>query len=526
MRKHAQSWIIKVTLFSVAIVFVFWGVGSYRSEKASRVAQVNKSNITLPEFQKAHQQAIDKIRNAYGRQLDDKTLYSKEFKQKVLEDLIDKKLLQEMGKELGFSVGPDELARSIQQIPVFQENGKFSLYRYKKILQMNRMTPEGFEADHTITMIEERVKTFLNEFVKVEPEEVRTFYSFLNDETNLNVLFFRKDDYKRQISIAPEQVKTFFNQNQSRYRTPVQVKVAYLDVQPKDFESKVAITEKEVQEYYQQNQKNYHDPKKDKPLPLDQVQEKVRLKLKEQKARDLAVQKAEELYDQVLSKGNLKIFSREAKVLIKETDWMTSGQQGAGIESAKDFNQKAFSLKKGELTPVLDLNPQWGFVIMQVTDRKESQPMTLAQAEGRVKEDYLEEKAAQMALSEAEAALKSLRQSKDFYQWAKEKNRKWEETGFFSRIKGFPSWAKTQEVADALLSIGPSQPLPEKPFKAGTDYGLVAFKESRRASFDDFKKDQDRFSQALEQQKRASIIEQWSRFLREKAKVSINQDLI
>ena len=25
MRKHAQSWIIKVVLFSIAIVFVFWG---------------------------------------------------------------------------------------------------------------------------------------------------------------------------------------------------------------------------------------------------------------------------------------------------------------------------------------------------------------------------------------------------------------------------------------------------------------------------------------------------------------------
>ncbi|MBA4394331.1 MAG: hypothetical protein C0407_12340, partial [Desulfobacca sp.] len=367
MRRHAQSWIIKVTLFLVAIVFVFWGVGSYRSEKASQVAQVNTTSISLPEFQKAHQQTIDKIRNAYGRQVDDKTLYSPDFKRKVLDDLIDKKLIQEMGKELGFSVQPEELARAIQQIPLFQENGKFSLYRYKKVLQMNHMTPEGFEAEQSITMVEERVKAFLNDFIKIEPEEVRNFYSFLNDEVNLTFLLFKKDDYKKQISVSPEQGKTFFNQNQSRYRTPVQVKVAYLDINPKDFESKVVITEKEVQENYQQNQKNYVDPKKDKPLALDQVQGKIRSALKEQKAKELARQKTEEMYDQVLSKGNLKAFGRDFKVLIKETEWMTSGQQGAGIEAVKDFNQKAFSLKKGELTPVLDLSPQWGFVILQVT---------------------------------------------------------------------------------------------------------------------------------------------------------------
>ncbi len=43
---------------------------------------------------------------------------------------------------------------------------------------------------------------------------------------------------------------------------------------------------------------------------------------------------------------------------------------------------------------------------------------------------------------------------------------------------------------------------------------------------EDFEKDQERFLQALQQQKRTAIFEQWSRILREKAKVSINQDLL
>jgi len=526
MRKHAQSWIIKVTLFTIVIVFVFWGVGSYRSEKASQVAKINKTSISLSDFQKAHQQMIDQVRQAYGRQLDDKTLYSKEFKLKVLEDLIDKELMREMGRNLGLWVTPEEQAQIIQQTPAFQENGKFSLSRYKKLLQMNHRTPEAFEAEQATFILEERVKAFINNFIKVVPEEVRTFYSFLNDETKVSLLLFKKDDYKKQITVTPEQVKSFFTQNQSRYQTPVQVKAAYLEFRPMDFESQVVITDKEIQEYYQQNQKNFSDPKKDKPLPLDKVREKVKNKIKEGKARELALQKAEELYDQILSKGNLKTFGKEGKVLIKETDWMISGQQGKGIEGTRDFKQKAFSMKRGEMTQVLDLNPDWGFVILQVTDRKESQPMTLVQAESRAKEDLIEEKAAQKALSEAEEALKSLRQSKDFQQWAKEKNRKWEESGFFSRIKGLPSWAKTPEVMEVLMAISRSRPLPEKPFKIGSDYGIVAFKESRQADLDDFNKDQERFFQALLKQKRASIMEQWQVLLRDKAKISINQDLI
>ncbi len=526
MRKHAQSWIIKLALGAIVIVFSLWGIGSFRNEKASQVAKVNGKTISVNEYQQVYRETLDRIKDVYGQSLDEKTMYSPEFKKKVLEGLIEKRLILETGKALGFSVTSDELARTIQQMPYFQENGKFSLFKYKRMLQMKRMTPEMFEAEQKTAMLLERVNTFLTDFVKIEPEEIRYFYSFLNDEVNAYFLPFKKEDYKNQIVITQEQLKTYFNQNQSRYRTPVQVRMAYLDTNPKDFDSKVTVTDKEVQEYYQQNQQKFLDTKTNKPLPVEKVQDKIRTVLKSDKTRELARQKAEEVYDQVLTKGNLKVFGREFKVPIKETDWMTYGVKLSGIEGVKEFNQKAFSLKKGELAPVVDLSDEWGFVILQVTDRKESQLMTLSQAESRVKEDLLNEKAAQKALSEAETFLKELRQKKDIQLIAKERNRKLEETGFFSRAKNHPSWADTPEVQEILFSIGPSSPVIEKPFKLGADYVVVVFKESRPASMEDFKKDEERFSQALQQQKKAAIFEQWSRWLRDKAKVSINQDLL
>jgi peptidyl-prolyl cis-trans isomerase D len=526
MRKHAQSWIIKITLFSVAIVFVFWGVGSFNSDRASRVAQVNGKPISANEYQQNFRQTLDRLRSAIGQQMDEKAFYTPEFKRKVLDSMIDKMLIQETGKSLGFSPTAEELSRTIQQMPFFQENGKFSLYKYKRILQMNRMTPEIFEAEQKTTLLEARVKTFLNAFAQVAPEEAQNFYAYLNDETNDYFVLFKKEEAKKQVSVTPEQIKAYFNQNQSRYRTPVQVKVAYLDMAPKDFEDKATVTEKEIQEYYQQNQKKFTDAKTEKTSPLDQVESKIKTTLREEKARELALQKAEEVYDRVLSKGNLKIFGKEAKASIKETEWITFGKSGSGIEGVKEFTDKAFALKKGELAPVLDLGPQWGFAILQVVDRRESQAMTLAQAENQAKEDLVEEKAGQLAFSEAEAFLKGTMKNKDIHQVAREKNRKVEETGFFSRAKNIPTWAATKEAQEALFSLNASNRIVEKPFKIGSDYGLAAFKETRKASLEDFKKEQERFTEALQQQKQYALFEQWSRLLREKAKVRVNQDLL
>ena len=101
MRKHAQSWIIKAVLGLMVIVFVFWGVGSFRSERASRVAQVNGETISVGEYQQTYRQTLDRIKDVYGQQLDEKTMYSPEFKKKVLDGLIEKRLILEDGKGPG-----------------------------------------------------------------------------------------------------------------------------------------------------------------------------------------------------------------------------------------------------------------------------------------------------------------------------------------------------------------------------------------------------------------------------------------
>ncbi|HMK64825.1 MAG TPA: SurA N-terminal domain-containing protein [Thermodesulfobacteriota bacterium] len=527
MRKHAQSWLIKVALFLVAIVFVFWGVGSFRSDKASRIAQVNGKSISVNEYQQTFRQTLDRVKASLGQQpFDEKAFYTPEFKKRVLDGMIEKMLIQEFGKKMGFSVTSEELSRAIQQMPFFQDNGRFSFDKYKRLLQMNRMTPEVFENDQKTVLMEARVKAFLNELVKVTPEEAQNFYAYLNDESNDAVIFFKKEDYRKDISVTPEQVKTFFNQNTGKYRTPVQVKVTYLLFPEKDFEAKVTVNEKEIQEYYQQNAKKFTDPKSNKVSPIEQVKDRIETMVKEDKSRELALQKAEEMYDKVLSKGNLKTFGRESNAPVKETDWMTFGKKEAGLEGSSEFNQKAFALKKGELTPVVDLGPQWGFAILQVTDRQESQAMTLTQAESRAREDLIDEKAGQIALAEANAFIKTFQKSQDLQEAARKQSRKIEETGFFSRAKNMPPWAGTREIQESLFSLGVGHRIVDKPFIVGSDYGVAVFKESKPASLEEFKKDQQRFIEALQQQKQYALFEQWSRQLREKAKVRVNQDLL
>ena len=105
------------------------------------------------------------------------------------------------------------------------------------------------------------------------------------------------------------------------------------------------MPEKELQGYYQQNQSKFLDPKNNQPLPLEQVREKIRETIKRDKAREIAHQKAEDLYDQLLLSGDLKAFGSKVKATVQETGWLIQGRPGADLEGQKAFYDQALALK-------------------------------------------------------------------------------------------------------------------------------------------------------------------------------------
>jgi peptidyl-prolyl cis-trans isomerase D len=58
MRKHATSWLIKIILGAIVIVFVLWGVGSWTSQRSSMVATVNGEMITADDYRVTYKRLI------------------------------------------------------------------------------------------------------------------------------------------------------------------------------------------------------------------------------------------------------------------------------------------------------------------------------------------------------------------------------------------------------------------------------------------------------------------------------------
>ena len=100
MRKHATSWLIKIILGAIVIVFVLWGVGSWTSQRSGRVATVNGEMITADEYRVAYKRLIEQVRQSFGNNLNDELIKTLQLDKQALNQLIDKILMRQAALNL------------------------------------------------------------------------------------------------------------------------------------------------------------------------------------------------------------------------------------------------------------------------------------------------------------------------------------------------------------------------------------------------------------------------------------------
>ncbi len=142
MRKHAKYFY--VLFFIIIITFVFWGVGTVdKTGNVEVIAEVGQHKITVEEYWKAYDRTFRFYKEVYKDAFNEKM--QKDLKEKVLDSLMDEKVLLIASKEAGISVSDEELQDSISGERAFLKNGVFDKEVYINRLRLNRITPEVFE---------------------------------------------------------------------------------------------------------------------------------------------------------------------------------------------------------------------------------------------------------------------------------------------------------------------------------------------------------------------------------------------
>jgi peptidyl-prolyl cis-trans isomerase D len=259
LRKKAQSPLIQGTILIIALVFIFWGVGTgYRGSRNS-VAQVNDESIPYEEFQKAYEQLANRYRNQFGGNLPKELLESLDLEGQALEQLIQRSLLRQGAREMGITVSNSEVQQAVEKMEAFRTNGIFNVEQYRNILTSSGISPTAFEESMRTDLLAAKVLEHLSRFAKLTPLEIEEEFDFDNEEINIEYVSFEAEDFKEKVGTNPEDLMDFYEKHTENYMTDPQVKLDFLTF-PYDTDNKPAIADEEVESFYRQNLNRYTIP--------------------------------------------------------------------------------------------------------------------------------------------------------------------------------------------------------------------------------------------------------------------------
>src|SRR4030042_802055 len=145
LRKSTRSWFIYLAIGAIVVVFIFFGVGSYKASRSQDAAEVNGAVIPTTEFNRQYNELVKRYQERTGGEVTPEMIKSLRLKEMALSQLVEEALLLQAGQRLGVEVTDAELRHHIQSYPGFQHNGKFDEKQYLFVLSQNHLSPQDFE---------------------------------------------------------------------------------------------------------------------------------------------------------------------------------------------------------------------------------------------------------------------------------------------------------------------------------------------------------------------------------------------
>lgn len=429
MRKQASSWIIKVLLGIIVIVFMFFGVGSFRTKLGNYVATINGQQISKEEYNTAYKNMIQELQQRFGDNLSPEMIKMFQVEKKAMDRLIAQTLILQEAERLGIAVSKDELKAAIREMPVFQKNGGFDYKTYKTLLDRIQMNQEKFEFNQKKLMLVNRLQGLILDSIKVSDSEAKSWYNWQKEQVDINFIRFSPDKIEG-ITPTEEEIKTFYDKYKNKYKTDAKVKVRFLKFASDAYASKVELTPEEISAYYHDNPEMFSTPKtvearhiliKLNPSASDEIVEEAR-----KKAQDIH-KKATKINQD---------FAELAKKYSEGPSKSNGGYLGAFKKDAmvKPFSDKAFSMKAGDISE--PVRTDFGWHIIKVEKVNEAHTKTLEEAEPAIKKTLISEKTKSMAYDEALTVFEVSIDGDDLIKAAAEKSMKVQTTDFFTKKTG------------------------------------------------------------------------------------------
>ncbi len=261
IRERAQGWVAWFIVGLITIPFALWGVNSYLTGATdSVIATVNGEDIKQLEFQKSLQQYRDRMRNSMGENFDPELFDNAQTKQRILDELIEQKLLYSAARSLKLNISDKAIGEMIRSTPAFQTEGRFDSDRYKALLARSGYSPSRYEQQLRIDLLITQLKDSIQGTAFVTDDVIDRLLKLEKQKRTIEFGVIEAASLTEGITIEDEEAVLYYEDNNRVYRSPERVSVNYVELSVDDLMTKIDVNDSELEQYYDENKNQFLGP--------------------------------------------------------------------------------------------------------------------------------------------------------------------------------------------------------------------------------------------------------------------------
>lgn len=489
-RKHLFRYVTMWALFSaIIVVFILWGLsprtqGNGLTSEGGAAATVNDATISFAQFSDTLENMRQDPRFAQLQALGGDAA-RQILQQQALYQLIEMELINQAAEKQHIMTGDTEVRDAIMGIPVFQENGQFSLNLYKAYLNSTRKTNTEFEDGVRRQLTLRRLLKTFTPALKPLPMEAEKTKELQNMKANLEFVAVPLDSLILPESIGAAEIKTFLAKGDS---------------------------EGKIKDYFNTHKNDFSSPEKVKVRHIliraangdPEAEKKAR-----QKIEDLAKQAKTTPFETLASQNSEDPGSKANGGLI---DFFARGKM------VPEFEKAAFSQAVNEIgQPV---KTEYGFHLIQVLDKKAATTRSMDEVRDEIASILLSKEQTKTAIDALQEDLKKA-DSQAIQKFITANKLKWEETGSFSiDSPAVPKVGANDEILKAAFQLNAKTPYPGALFKEGSRGYIVRFKAMAAEKPNDKSKAAGELNDEMKNARRTEeVISKWLKELRKNATI-------
>ena len=407
-RKGLQVGLLVVIVAFVASLFVF-GSRSFDGgggEGGDRVATVNGERISRKQYQDRYQAVLDYYSQINRGRLSAEMAEQLGVPQRVVDELVTEAVVVQRAEAEGLGLDDEEFNAAVHAMREFQDNGRFSMDRYRRFLAI-RGTDAERDLRRYLTM--RKVQRVIVGGVRATDAEVEQAWQLRQEQVRAAWALVELAPLMTTVTATDDEIAEYLKSHPDEFKQPERRKVQYVTLVAKDFAPKVG--DAEVEKYYTEHGKEFETPRQVKASHvLARVDaEKGGGSETEDKARDKIV----EVIRRAKAGEDFAKLAREvsedpgSKVKGGDLGWVSQG------DMVPPFEQALFALKRGEISPEPVRTP-FGFHVIKVVDVKEGAKKPLKVVAAQIRDRLAADAAEKAARAKADEVRPSLVSAKDF----------------------------------------------------------------------------------------------------------------